>query len=387
MKRKIKIIRIQSRICIGGPSIHSEILSKYLNPERFNTILIGGALDEGEKGRVEELKRKSIQIRIIEEMGREISLWSDFKALVKLYRIIRQEKPDIVHTHTAKAGAIGRLASWLAGVPIIIHTFHGHVFHHYFGKIKTRFFIQFERWLSIITTRIIVISDSQKYDIVTKFRIAPEKKVITIPLGLELERFLLINNDNFDLKNELTIPKQEFLVSIIGRIVPIKNHELLLKAIKLLRDQQFPVHLCVVGDGELRNQLIASARDKNILKYVHFTGWRLDMEKIYSGIDLLALSSFNEGTPVAIIEAMASQVPVVATAVGGVPDLIVHGETGLLSASNDANDFAEKIKQILMNPELKFQIIQKARKSVEQKYHYKRLINDIQKFYEKLIIE
>jgi len=387
MKRKIKIIRIQSRICIGGPSIHSEILSKYLNPERFDTILLGGALDEGEKSRVADLKRKSIQIRTIEEMGREISLWHDFKALMKLYHIIRQEKPDIVHTHTAKAGAIGRIAAWLAGVPIIIHTFHGHVFHHYFGKIKTRFFIQFERWLSKITTRIIVISDSQKYDIVTKFRIAPEKKVLTIPLGLELERFLLINKDNFNLKNELNVPKKEFLVGIVGRIVSIKNHELLLTAIKLLRDQQFPVHLCVVGDGELREQLIKSAREKNIFEFVHFIGWRLDMEKVYAGMDLLALSSLNEGTPVAIIEAMASQVPVVATAVGGVPDLITDGVTGLLCISNDARGLAEKIKQILTDSEMKQRILENARKFVEKKYHYRRLIDDIQNFYENLIFK
>lgn len=387
MKRKIKIIRIQSRICIGGPSIHSEILSKYLDPERFDTILLGGALDEGEKSRVADLKRKSIQIRTIEEMGREISLWYDFKALIKLYRIIRQENPDIVHTHTAKAGAIGRIAAWLAGVPIIIHTFHGHVFHHYFGRLKTRFFILFERWLSQITTRIIVISDSQKYDIVTRFRISPEKKVITIPLGLELERFLLINKDNFNLKNELNIPKKEFLVGIVGRIVPIKNHELLLKAIKLLREQQIPVHLCVVGDGELRDQLNKSVREKNIFDYVHFIGWRLDMEKIYGGMDLLALSSYNEGTPVAIIEAMASQVPVVATAVGGVPDLITDGVTGLLSNSKDACDLAEKIKQILTDSEMKQKILKNARKLVERKYHYRRLIDDIQNFYEKLIFE
>ncbi len=387
MKRKIKIIRIQSRICIGGPSIHSEILSKYLDPERFDTILLGGALDEGEKSRVADLKRKAIQIRTIGEMGREISLWSDLKALIKLYRIIRQEKPDIVHTHTAKAGAVGRIAAWLAGVPIIIHTFHGHVFHHYFGRLKTRLFIQFERWLAKITTCIIVISRSQKYDIVTRFRISPEKKVVTIPLGLELERFLLINKDNFDLKNELNIPKKEFLVGIVGRIVPIKNHELLLKAIKLLRDQQFPVHLCIVGDGELREQLTKSAREKNIFEFVHFVGWRLDMEKIYSGMDLLALSSLNEGTPVAIIEAMASQVPVVATAVGGVPDLITDGVTGLLSISNDAKDLAEKIKQILTDSEMKQKILKNARKLVERKYHYRRLIDDIQNFYEKLIFK
>lgn len=385
MKRKIKVVRIQSRICIGGPSIHSEILSKYLDPDRFETILIGGALDEGEKGQVEELRKQSIHIVTIEAMGREISLWSDLKALIKLYRIIRQEKPDIVHTHTAKAGAIGRIAAWLAGVPVIVHTFHGHVFHHYFGKFKTRFFIHCERWLSKIATCIIVISRLQKYDIVTKFKITEEKKVVLIPLGLELERFLLINKNDFFLKNELNISKKEFLIGVVGRIVPIKNHELLLKVIKLLRDQRLRVHLCVVGDGELRNQLIESARKKNIIEYVHFIGWRLDMERIYAGMDLLALSSYNEGTPVAIIEAMASQVPVVATAVGGVPDLITDGETGLLCTSDDVTELAEKIRQINLNSEMKQKILENARKSVEKKYHYHRLVDDIQNLYEKLL--
>lgn len=384
MKDKIKIIIIQSRICVGGPAVHTGILMKYLDPERFQPILIGGALQTSEMSRVNELKNKGLSVIIIDEMGRDISLWRDIKSVFKLYRIIKRERPLIVDTHTAKAGAIGRIAAFLAGVPIIIHTFHGHVFHDYFGKIKTDLFIILERLLARISTCIIVISPNQKFDIVEKYKIVIPEKVVLIRYGFELERFLYLKK-NHQLKQELSLNEHDFLIGIVGRLVPIKNHEMILQVLLQLHRQAIKAHLCIVGDGELRQKLISSVKEKKITKYVHFLGWRLDIKTIYAGIDVLALTSLNEGTPFTIIEAMASQIPVIATSVGGVTNLINDGKTGFLCDVNNTTEMREKIKQLWLDSNLKQEIIQNAQKAVAQTYHYSRLIYEIETLYKNLI--
>lgn len=379
-KKKIKVLRIQSRICVGGPAIHSELLSKYLDQNRFETILVGGALETGEKSRISLLREQGIPVTTIPEMGRALSFWRDFKAMIKLYRFIRQVKPDIVHTHTAKAGAVGRLAAWLAGVPVIIHTFHGHVFRGYFGFLKTQFFILMERLLARISSQIVVISPAQFKDIVEIFKIAPGNKTSIIPLGFELDRFLSLRKNN-SLRNWLNLPDDVFLLGIIGRLVPIKNHLLAIQALKRLLQTGVPAYLCVVGDGELRAKLERHVNQYGLGAFVHFLGWRLDIENIYAGIDALLLTSQNEGTPVAIIEAMASGVPVVATNVGGVGDLIQDQITGMLCPPNDFDSLVTKIRQIFESNPLRERLTVNAKSLVSGIYAYKRLVTDIETLY------
>jgi glycosyltransferase involved in cell wall biosynthesis len=269
LQKKVKILRIQSRICIGGPAIHTEILSKYLNAEKYETILVGGALNNGEVSRIAELRQKGIHVQLIPEMGREISPLRDLFTIFKLYRLMQQEAPDIVHTHTAKAGAAGRIAACLARVPVIVHTFHGHVFHDYFGKLRTTLFIWLERILGTLTSSIITISPRQRFDIVEKYKIARPTKVKVIQLGFELERFLLLQK-NVLLKNDLGLTQDEILIGIVGRLVPIKNHKMMLRVLEQLRQNGIKGHLCIVGDGELRNELELLAKEWRIQKYVHF---------------------------------------------------------------------------------------------------------------------
>ena len=159
--KKVKIVRIQSRICIGGPATHTTLLSSKLDKDKFDTVLVGGGIEEGEADFTEFARNNGVKTFIIEEMGRSISLWNDFVSLIKLYKLIQQVKPVIVHTHTAKAGTIGRVAAFLAHVPVIIHTFHGHTFHSYFSPLKSKLFILIERIIGCITDKIIVISQKQ----------------------------------------------------------------------------------------------------------------------------------------------------------------------------------------------------------------------------------
>jgi len=381
---KIRVLRIQSRICVGGPAIHTELLSKYLDNKRFDTILVGGALEAGEKSRIPLLREQGISVTTIPEMGRELSFWRDLRAIIKLYRLIKQEKPDIVHTHTAKAGAVGRLAAWLARVPVIVHTFHGHVFRGYFGFLKTKFFILMERLLAKISSQIVVISPAQFKDMVEIFKIAPGNKTRIIPLGFELERFLSLRKNN-SLREWLNLPEKSFLLGIIGRLVPIKNHEMALQAVNRLRQTGVPAHLCVVGDGELRAKLERHVHQNGLGAFVHFLGWRLDIENIYAGIDALLLTSQNEGTPVAIIEAMASGVPVVATNGGGVGDLIQDQITGMLSPPNDYDSLVTKIRQIFESNPLRERLTVNAKSFVSGIYAYKRLVTDIETLYFSLL--
>jgi glycosyltransferase involved in cell wall biosynthesis len=380
MDKKIKILQVQSRICIGGPAIHTEVLCKYINPDRFESILVGGALEKGEQSRIEVLKQQGIRVELMQKMGRKLSVFNDLYSLYRLYRFIRKERPQIVNTHTAKAGAVGRIAAWLARVPVIIHTFHGHVFYGYFNKWKTLFYRLPERFLARISTQIIVISPSQYEDIVFKFKIAPAHKVTLMSLGIELERFLKIKKDDV-LKKELNLKPHSYLLTIIGRMVPVKNHVMSLQVLKKLIAEKLPVHLCMVGHGELFDEIQQKTKELNLQEYVHFAGWSLDIEKIYAGVDALLLTSLNEGTPITLIEAMAAGVPVVATAVGGVSDVVTDGESGYLCKVNNVDEMVLKTKNVLFDPDHTHQLIENAKMNVRKQFSYQRLITDIEEFY------
>ncbi len=383
-KRKIKVVRIQSRICIGGPAIHSEILSRYMPKDKYETLLLGGALEAEERCLFEELRAKGVNIRIVEQMRRAVNPLADLRAIKQVYGILRQEKPDIVCTHTAKAGTIGRIAAWLAGVPVILHTFHGHVFEGYFGKSKVRFFILVEKVLSLLSDQIVAISPLQAKDLAEKYKIAPAKKIATIRLGFELDRFLA-HRPRRNLRASLGLSAEQILLAIIGRIVPIKNHTMILHVLAKLHKENLKVHLCVVGDGEDRPQIEELCRRLGLADFVHFLGWISAMEDLYPEIDMVVLTSLNEGTPFSIIEAMASSVPVVATNVGGVPDLLQGGKNGLACRPDNAGDMAEKIRILLLDGELRQKLVENAREFVVRHYHYTRLITDMDSLYQRLL--
>jgi GT2 family glycosyltransferase len=404
LQDKIKVLRIIARLNIGGPAIHVALLTNGLDARRFQSTLIAGEVSsqEGDMSYLcDDFDEKPI---IIPELQREPDLIRDLRSLFMVYKILNQEKPDIVHTHTAKAGAIGRIAVFLHNrihrkKVRVVHTFHGHVFRGYFGKLKSLFFLCVERLLAKMSDVIIAISESQKGELSRKYRIAPTSKFRVVELGFDLERFFSAKRLRGTFRRSLGLDSKEILVGIVGRLVSIKNHKMFLKAAKIFMDQNLdiPARFLIIGDGELRDSLVTFCNKQGLSGYVKFCGWERDLSKVYADLDILCLTSINEGTPVSIIEAMASSVPVISTDAGGVQDLLgtsVPGisengfrvlERGVLCGQDDPEGFANGLQYVIQNKSVRENISNSARLFISHIYSKERLFKDIESVYLELM--
>jgi len=372
---------------VGGPAIHVVNLTAGLDPSRFESLLVTGTENPGEGSMMDLAREHKIEPIVIREMVGQLSLKPrDLKALIALYRLIRRERPHIVHTHAAKPGVLGRLAARLAGVPIVVHTFHGHILHGYYGPLTSRLLRLMERMLARRTDRIIAVSDQVKQDLM-RYGVAPAGKISVVSLGFDLEPFLDSAQHRGALFRELGLTNGARMVGIVGRIFPIKNHHLFLEAAARVAAEEPYARFLVVGDGVLRQEMEARARSLGIADRVAFTGWRRDLSRIYPDLDVLVVSSRNEGTPVSAIEAMASGCPVVATRVGGLPDLIEDGKTGSLVPSEDAEALAGAILRVLRDREAARAMAEAAREWVSQRFRARRLIGDMEQLYGELLAE
>ncbi|HWY34923.1 MAG TPA: glycosyltransferase, partial [Nitrosopumilaceae archaeon] len=339
-----KILRIINRFNLGGPTYNVTYLSKYL-PLNYETLLIGGDKEEGEDSSSFIPESLGLKPLIIPELKRKPNFINDRAAYQKIKSIIRDFKPDIVHTHASKSGAIGRLAASSCKVPLIVHTFHGHVFHSYFGKLKTEFYKNIERYLAKKTNAIIAISEMQKHELVNIHKICPSEKVHVINLGFDLSRFQLDQEQKRKkFRNFYKIDDDEIAIVIVGRLAPVKNHDMFLKCLKdLLTQTSKRIRAFIVGDGETRSriELLASQLKIDFTNYptnpvkktLTFTSWISEVDWVLAGADIVCLTSFNEGTPVSLIEAQAACKPIVSTKVGGIAD-VVSQETTFLTELN-----------------------------------------------------
>ena len=385
IKKPIKIINLLSRMNIGGPSVHTVLLTKYLDSEKFQSMLVSGSLSEGEGDMSYLVDQYKIEHRTIESLQREISFIHDFKAILELYKLFRQEQPHIVHTNLAKAGMVGRVAAWFAGVPIILHTYHGHVFSGYFSKAKTSLYIYIERYMAFLSTRIIAISNMVKKDICSVYNIASEKKISVIPLGFELSSMEPLDKYKGTFRKNFSIPDEAPVIGIVGRLTDIKNHSLFVDIANLLLKQNNEIHFLIVGDGELRTVLENKVKELDLSNVIHFTGWVSETAKMYADMDLMLLSSKNEGTPVTVIEAMYYKIPVVSTNVGGLPDLIMDSKSGFLVNSFIAEDYIEVILKLISSEHLRDQIGLEAHKFIRNQFNVNRLVQDITELYIELL--
>lgn len=385
---KIKIIRIITRLNIGGPSIHTILLNEGLNDGEFDSRLIAGKCDKDEGNMAYLADEKGIDLIVIPQLKREIDVRNDLIAFIRIFNLIRKEKPHIVHTHMAKAGVLGRLAATLLCVPVKVHTFHGHVFHSYFGAVKTKTFLFIERIIAKFTDQIIVVSVKIKDEICERFKLTEKEKISVIGLGLDLKHFENRNKNGNGFKKKLGINKDALLVGIIGRLTAVKNHRLFLDAVGLLKEEvpDLNAKFLIIGDGELREELENYATALNIKDWIRFVGWQKDMPAAYADLDIVTLTSFNEGTPLALIEAAASQKAVIATSVGGVPDLIENEKTGLLINSNDPLQLKEAILTLLRDEQLRKKLGQAGRLHVCDSHSKERLIQDIRNCYKRLLL-
>jgi glycosyltransferase involved in cell wall biosynthesis len=298
--------------------------------------------------------------------------------------MFRRERPAIVHTHTAKAGTVGRLAAMAAGVPVIIHTFHGHVLGGlYFSPRKTRFFLAIERRLARSTDRLVVLTHDQAREMAESLGVAPSDRFAVVPLGLDLKPFADVDRTaaRARLRAELGIGEDVPVVGIVGRMVPVKNHSLLFDAMALLRDRMDPApHLIVVGSGEREHALRSYVADKGLEDVVHWLGWRKDLPQVFPAFDVTALTSLDEGTPVSLIESLASGTPVVSVAVGGVPEILEGGGLGRLVENASDHEVADAIESVLVSPPSP-EDAERAQRLVLERFSVERLAADIERLY------
>ncbi|HOY31595.1 MAG TPA: glycosyltransferase [Bacteroidales bacterium] len=390
-----RVLRIINRFNLGGPTYNAAYLTRYMSPE-FQTLLVGGMKDETEENSEFIVRNLGIVPVIIPEMRRSINPVQDAVALKRLISIIGDFRPDIVHTHASKAGALGRRAAHRMNVPVIIHTFHGHVFDAYFSGIKSHIYQHIERVLAKKSTKIIALSEIQKFDLVHKYKICPEEKVRVIPLGFDLSRFRdSMDEKRIKFRKDHLLDDDEIAVGIIGRIVPIKNHTLFLEGIKYITEQSGKkIRAFIVGDGEDKNKvrekchaLGLSCVDFTAEKRkaaVTFTSWIKDVDCVNAGLDIVSLTSLNEGTPVSLIEAQASGKPIITTNVGGIENIVIPGQTALLSDIGIA-DYRNKLMKLVLDETMRRNFGNAGWNFVNQKFSYLRLVNDMKKLYYELL--
>lgn len=396
MNSKPKILRILNRFNVGGPVQNVTLLTKFLEDE-YETLLIGGKSEANEESSLYVLEKYNVKPLLIEELQRSINPFQDLKAYWRVRKIIREFKPDIVHTHASKAGAIGRLAAKHEGVQIIVHTFHGHVFHSYFGKIKSNIFQIIERYLASFSDAIIAISDKLNKELSVDYKIAEPSKIRTIPLGFDLDLFtsdLDVKRKNY--RTKWKVKEDEILVGIVGRLVPVKNHALLIDAAKIIQAKTTKkVRYILVGDGESRAEIEAKIKE-NQFTYTYktagngkedfiLTSWEQNTPEVYAGVDIVCLSSFNEGTPVSLIEAQAAGKPIVSTRVGGIENVVLENKSALLTEI-DANEYAEALLKLIEDEGFRKAMQGAGREFSLSKFHYNRLAADFKKLYKELLI-
>ena len=391
--RPIRICRVIARLNGGGPAIHLLHLARALDPERFVQVTVGGRVGPGEVDLTTDARRAGLEVVTIPSLGRELHPVADAVTVARLVSFFRKWRPDIVETHTAKAGTVGRVAAILAGVPVRVHVFHGHVFHGYFPPWKTRIFLEIERVLAKTSTRIVALGETQRRELLG-YGIGTPSTTISVPLGFDLRGFLRIQTDGTDprrdaLRAELGVadlPRNRApIIGIVGRLVPIKAHEVFLDAARTIRASIPEARFAIAGEGERRADLERLASAAPLAGRVHFLGWRHDTAALYAGLDLTILTSDNEGMPVTIIESMASGVPVVATNVGGIPDLIRDGVNGHLVPPRNPEAVARAALSILRDPNRRASMAVAARASVVPEYEVDTLVARMDRLYREIV--
>ena len=388
----MRILRVIARLNVGGPARHVVLLDRGLRARGHDTLLVHGSVSEGEASFAHLGAGAGLPMLAIPTLGRRISPAADAATLTALIRLLFRYRPDVVHTHTAKAGALGRVAALLynrlqprARRCAVVHTFHGHVFSGYFNAAASLLIRSTEGVLARCTDRVVVISRRQQEEIVRTFRVARHDRTALVELGLDLEPLLALPVAGPGLRPALGIDPGAIVVGYVGRLVPIKDLATMLDAVAAARASVPGLVLVVAGDGPERPRLQARAAELGIARAVHWLGWTEDLGAVYQTMDVCALSSLNEGTPVALIEAMAAGRPVVATSVGGVPDVVEDGRAGFLVGPRDAGALAAAIGRLARDAEARRRMGEAGRSAVATRFGHERLVDDIERLYRQLV--
>jgi glycosyltransferase involved in cell wall biosynthesis len=384
----IRVLRVIARLNMGGPALHVAYLSAGLRSRGYETTLVAGDLAEGEESMAYVAERLGVTVTALPGLHREIAPLRDLAATIRVARMLRRERPHILHTHTAKAGAIGRIAALLMPRrrrPIVVHTFHGHVLRGYFGWLRSGLFRRMERLLAYAADALVAVSPEVRDDLVA-LGVAPTDKFAVIRLGIELDERVRGNGaSRAATRRTLGIADAHFLVGWIGRMTAVKRTDDVLRAFKLLCDRGVDAYLCMVGDGPDFGHVLDLAGQLGIMRRCLFPGYQEDIGPFFGAFDVFVLPSGNEGTPVTAIEALAGGCPIVATRVGGVPDVVRDGQDGFLVELGDVEALAEHLASLAADPELRRRLGEAGRERVAQRYAVSRLVDEVDALYRSLL--
>lgn len=380
-KKKIRILQIITRLHVSGPSLHAVLLTTRLSDSGHDSMLVGGPVGKGADSVEPYAERYGITPHVINELERTMNPLAIWRAYRKILQLIKTYQPDIVHTHTTTAGFLGRIAARQAGVPVIVHTLHAHPFRGYYTRWQSFLFVLMERIAARVSDSIITLSEGLRRELADRYHITRKSRITVLPLGLDLDKFAQTKRKQGDFRVKFDIPADAPLIGIVGRLVPVKNHRLFLRAAVLIHEKLPTAKFLIVGDGSRQSQLMQEAETLGLGDAVIFAGWQRDMPPIYSDLDVLVLSSWNEGTPVPIIEALAAGCPVVATRVGGVPDLLDGGKLGSLVASDDSRSLVKAVIDTLEAPP----DTSHAQSTMLNRYGIDRLVKDVDSLYRGLL--
>ena len=384
---EIRVLRVIARLNMGGPAIHVASLAAGLETRGYHTTLVAGSLARGEDSMAFLAERLGVSVVSVAELQREVSVLHDARSVLRLAELIRSQRPHILHTHTAKAGAIARAAALLAGgarPPVVLHTFHGHVLKGYFDAGRTAFFRQVERTLARASDVLVAVSPEVRDELV-ELGVAPYEKFVVIRLGIPLDERLGGPGADSDYRRLYGIPPGAFVVGWVGRMTGVKATGAVLEIVRVARERGVDAVLCMVGDGPDREGLERLAHELGIARHCYFVGYQSDVAGYYRLFDAFLLPSVNEGTPVSAIESLASGTPVVANRVGGVPDVVRDGVDGFLVEPGDAEEAAERLAMLAADPALRARLGESGRARVLARYSVSRLVDDVDRLYRSLL--
>ncbi len=385
---RVKVLRVIARLNVGGPALHVAYLTAGLAERGYDTTLVAGTIARGEESMAFVADAHNVHIETLSELHREISPIRDLRAILRLAQLIRRERPTILHTHTAKAGAVGRIAALLARgarPPIVVHTFHGHVLRGYFGRVTTFGFRTLERWLARMTTSLVAVSPEVRDDLVA-LHVAPAMKFTVVRLGIDLGG--RVDNDGAqrrETRRQMGLREDAFVVGWVGRMTAVKRTDFVVRALEKLVADGVDAYVLLVGDGPDREGLERYAHELGVIKRCLFLGYQEDVARFYDAIDVLVLPSINEGTPVSVIESLAARRPAVATRVGGVPDVVRDGIDGLLVDADDVEGLADRLAELAHDAPRRAAMGEAGRARVLERYAVGRLVDDIDRLYRDLL--
>jgi len=379
MADELRILRIITRLNVGGPSLQAIDLS--VNQNNWKTRLLSGQLKEGEVSLHAYMENKNIEHHTLQHLVHPLHPLKDLWALFELICEIKKFQPDVIHTHHAKAGLLGRVAALLCGV-VVVHTFHGNVFRGHYSPMKSKIICLVEKCLSPLAHRLIAISPSQQKDLTELFKITHKNKCPVIPLGFHLERFENCSQDKNKARESNALPSHVPLIGIVGRLTHVKNHHFFLE---VFAQGDSTWHCVIIGDGELENDIKEQVKQLKIEDRVHFKATCNNIEKYYATLDILAITSHSEGTPVTMIEAMAQGLAVVAADVGGIPDLAAGTERALLYPAGSKKECLEAFQQCLNNPSATLERCQKAKDYVSRTHSFAALSQQLDALYREIL--